>query len=571
MVGKGKAFGMNPSTAAGIEPKSEPETQHELDGQSVIEPDNNKGKPCPTPGCGSLISGAFDKVCTNCKAKSAKSSFFPEGKCVRCRKQALDGSRWCYDCSVNAPRCKQCQKYPAGFQGNIRSTLCYPCVKQYNAELDAQLAARPKVSSKEVIAGIRDKKRAEAIRRGEICYRCGKGSPNPGHELCYGCEQKTAKRPAKKRLGRMPESCMYGWCGEFARTLDSPLDVAYPVVLAVAAGYGVPTAGRLRPNLYVNIIGRKGTGKTRVIERTLEAWQPPSPHQVVRKYPGSEVGLIQLLGGKKAKDMDEEDFVPKPYLLAQDEMRITFGKMGIQGSALPNAFNELFYRDDFGTASKQGHWSCVARMSMVGGLTCDGPDEFAEIYGEATAQGTHDRTIFAPFPDDWEFDDLWEPARDEFRRAGHIEVPREIYETVKEWRRKDPESRRRLGELALRVALVTASVNHDKEITPECLRCALEFIEWQEQVRAQYKPSESDDLDGRAERAIIRALEEHEGWVEWRDLCTGNNLYRAAKSANRLNRAKKVLVWESIIEEEFEEKNENVYGEKRTGRVRLKR
>jgi hypothetical protein len=535
MVGKGKAFGMNPSTAAAPS-KTDSDTQQKPNGQSVIA--------------------------------SAKRHLFPEGKCVRCRKQAQDGSRYCYDCAVNnMTPCKQCQKYPAGFLGNMRTPLCLSCVEKGNAELKTQ----PKANSKEVIAEIRDQKRAEAIKRGEICYRCGKGSPDPGHELCFGCEQKTAKRPAKKRLGRMPESCMYGWCGEFARTLDSPLDTAYPAVLAIAAGYGVPNAGRLRSNLFVNVIGKKGTGKTRVIERGLEAWQPPAQTQVVRRYPGSEVGLIQLLGGKKAKDMEEQDFVPKPYLLAQDEMRITFGKMNIQGSALPNAFNELLYRDDFGTASKQGHWTCVARMSVVGGLTCNGPDEFAEIYGESTAQGTHDRTLFAPFPDDWEFDDLWEPSADEFRRAGHVEVPREIYETVKAWRKENPESRRRLGELALRVALVTASLNHDKEITPECLRCALEFAEWQEQVREQYKPSETDDLDGRAEQAIIRALSEHEGWVDWRDLCTGKNLYRAAKSATRLNRVKKSLVWENIIEEEFEEKNENEYGgEKRTGRVRMK-
>ena len=372
----------------------------------------------------------------------------------------------------------------------------------------------------------------------------------------------------------MPESCMYGWCGEFARTLDSPLDAAYPVVLAVAAGYGVPCAGRLRPNLMVNVVGKKGTGKTRVIERTLEGWNAPSASQVIRRYPGSEIGLIQLLGGKKAKDMDEADFVPKPYLLAQDEMRITFSKMGIQGSALPNAFNELFYRDDFGTASKQGHWTCCARLSVVGGLTCTGPDEFAEIYGEATAQGTHDRTVFAPFPDNWEFDDLWEPNENDsfrFRRPGSVEVPREIYDTVKEWRKEDPASRRRLGELALRIALVTASMNHDQQVTPECLRRALEFCEWQELVRAQYKPSETDDLDGRAEQAIIRALEEHTSWVEWRDLCIEKNLYRSAKSAQRLNRAKKALIWENIVEEEYAHVLDGRDNEKleRTGRVRL--
>ena len=499
--------------------------------------------------------------------RTEPKSYQPKGQCVRCRNKAMDGSRFCYDCATTATKhCSVCKKYPAGFLGNMRSPWCRLCAEKSNADG----RALPKTNSKDVIAQIRDQKRTEAIQRGEICWKCGRGAPDPGHELCYGCEQKTKKRSVQ-RLGRMPESCMYGWCGEFARTLDSPLDAAYPVVLAVAAGYGVPNAGRLRSNLMVNVVGKKGTGKTRVIERTLEAWHAPSEQQVIRKYPGSEVGLIQLLGGKKAKDMEELDFVPKPYLLAQDEMRITFGKMNIQGSALPNAFNELFYRDSFGTASKQGHWTCVARLSVVGGLTCDGPDEFAEIYGESTAQGTHDRTLFALFPDDWEFDDLWEPTAEfEFRRSGAVEVPKEIYDTVKAWRRENPESRRRLGELALRVALVTASMNHDPQITPECLKCALELAEWQEMVRAEYKPSDTDDLDGRAEKAIIRALNQKEGWVEWRDLCTEFNLYRAAKSARRLNAAKKTLIWEQIIEEEFEKNDANKDTEERTGRVRLR-
>jgi hypothetical protein len=474
------------------------------------------------------------------------------------------------------------------FRVNDKPTrICYKCWRKTDD------AKKPVTTSSNKLAEIRDKKRVEMIEKGELCYRCGRGAPDPGHELCFGCEQATTKRVVAPALGKMPESCVYGWLGEFAKTLDAPLDAAYPVVLAIAAGYGVPAYKRLRSNLYVNIIGEKGSGKTRVIDRALESWTPPSDMQLIRKYPGSEVGLIQLLGGKKAKDMEAEDRLPSPYLLVQDEMRITFNKMDIKGSSLPNMLNELFYHSNFGTAAKQGHWECCASLSVIGGLTCNSPNEFAEIYGAATAQGTFDRTLFGIMPNDWEFDEMWEPQTGKYttvqefdsnmqplpaieldvtiqRRARACTVPKEIYEAVGEWRRKDFENRRRMGELVLRVALVTASLNHDEQITPECLQCALEFIEWQERIRSKYNPAETDDLDGLAERAIIRALEECADWVDWRSLCKKRNLYRAAKSSVRLNRVKRAMIFENIIEEEYTPKENDGSGGDRTGRVRLK-
>lgn len=485
-----------------------------------------------------------------------------------------------YQCS----KCGAEAKYLYTIDG-VRKPLCIPCFQAmpYAERVKAMTKPGEKPTPRtQARAEIRDQKKAEAIKRGEICYRCGRGCPDPGHELCYGCENATAKRkPISREVGRMPESCMYGWLGEFARKIDSPLDAAYPVLLGIAAGYGVPSYKRLRSNLFVNVIGTKGDGKSRVIRNAREAWPNPSEIKVIKKYPGSEVGLIQLLGGKKGNDMKADDYHPMPYLLIQDEMRVTFNKMDIKGSSLPNMLNELFYEDTFGTASKQGHWECCARLSLVGCLTCDGPDEFAEIYGAATAQGTYDRMLFAVFPSGWEFDDLWEPPTESpgnditdnlpiSRRPRPCEVPAWAYERIAEWRRKDFENRKRLGELALRVALVTASVNHDKEITEDCLRCALEFIEWQEAIRRFYAPAETDDLDGKAERAIIRALEEQTDWVEWRELCTRKNLYRSAKSSVRLNRVKKAMIYERVIEEEYELKNDGSNGG-RTGRVRLSR
>lgn len=103
--------------------------------------------------------------------QQAKYGLHPDGKCIRCRKKAQDNSVWCYECATDAPRCRQCQKYPAGFAGNSRSELCYPCVKERNAKADAsrsKLEAERKAFKEEgerVLAAERDTKKKEALKQ----------------------------------------------------------------------------------------------------------------------------------------------------------------------------------------------------------------------------------------------------------------------------------------------------------------------------------------------------------------------------------------------------------------------
>ena len=89
----------------------------------------------------------------------------------------------------------------------------------------------------------------------------------------------------------------------------------------------------------------------------------------------------------------------------------------------------------------------------------------------------------------------------------------------RKWQEQEPEIRRRLGELALRIALVTASANGDPHITEghgggsALCRMAAGDPSW-------YKPSEMDDKDGLCQEAIERILERmgrgtNDGWVQW--------------------------------------------------------
>lgn len=357
---------------------------------------------------------------------------------------------------------------------------------------------------------------------------------------------------APKKMYPMPEECMYGWIGDFCRTLQCPLQVAYPMALAFFAGNGIPFSNNVRTNLNVCAVGPRGWGKTRTYQRIRDSFVYSVPTQIIAKYPGSEIGLVELLGGKKAKDEEELDMIPKPFLLYQDELRSTFAKVGIENSALPYMINHLFSEDEYGTASKRGHYVCHPRLSIIGGLTCDNPSEFADVFGKATTNGTYDRFIFTETPE-WEFDDKWQPVEDDamnFRRSKTCRVPDAIFDMKRDWVAKSKETRNRLGEIALRIALVSASMNHDNEVSEECFRKALLFCEWQEAVRYKYRPSEMDDRDGRCQEAIVRALSLHAGkFVPWRKLCQKYNLYR--HGATVLARVFKAMVAEGMVEEAF--------------------
>jgi hypothetical protein len=340
--------------------------------------------------------------------------------------------------------------------------------------------------------------------------------------------------------------------------------------MAVASSYGVPAYRNLRPNLYVTLLGKTRVGKSVVVERATKSWVPPVESMVVNGYAGSEIGLVDILGGKRLKADEDWQANPKPTLLVQDEMRMMFGKIAIQNSSLPYALNQLFYKDIFETASKGGHYVVSTHLSMLGCLTCANPDEFAEIYGVDTATGLYGRTLYGYMPEGYDLDFAnWEPpfksgSMDEFRRPKTCTVTAEIFRMADEWAKEDITHRLHMKELALRWALVASSMNHDDTVTEESMQKALWVMELQIRIRDRYKPSEMDSPSGKCQQAIVRALEHYEGWVRWRDLCRNHHLH-ASKTwdATVLNRVKRAMIWEEMIEEEFDDEK------KRTGRLRL--
>ncbi|MDR3676939.1 MAG: hypothetical protein P4N24_15725 [Acidobacteriota bacterium] len=362
------------------------------------------------------------------------------------------------------------------------------------------------------------------------------------------------EKPARLRLAEMPESAMYGWIADKARELQVPLGFAYAATLTAFAPCITTFPRQIRPTLYTALIGPVHCGKTETLKRVRASIQYPDPETVKTTVPGSDRGLINIFGGKK-KDKKDEAFgleVPKTRLLVQDELRNTFAKAMIQGSSLPSTLCTLFSEDEAGTADKTGEHIALVRLSILGALKAEDADDFAEVFGKGATSGLYDRFVFAVGSKGWQYFDWAPPAEPSFCCPSRPEIPATVFQMLVAWGAHNTD-RHRLGEIAFRVAYISAAANQDKFISEACMAAALEFAEWQEAIRGRYKPGLGEGDRARATAAILNVLEAVQGkWIQWREVATKKNWYRKFGAAV-ISQARDSLARSGMTVEETEE------------------
>ncbi len=157
------------------------------------------------------------------------------------------------------------------------------------------------------------------------------------------------------------------------------------------------------------------------------------------------------------------------------------------------------------TTDKNGRYGMNTRVSYLGALMVSEPAEFEDAFGVETAAGLADRFIIVPGPDGWKFDHTWE-APVQKRKPCHVKMPKPIMDmlsTVQEEMEAEGKPLRRLVEIAARVAIITASANHDLEVTQDGMRAATEFAKWQQKIRAVYTIGVAENPDARIERIML--------------------------------------------------------------------
>jgi hypothetical protein len=296
----------------------------------------------------------------------------------------------------------------------------------------------------------------------------------------------------------LTDCAMYGKLKEIA--LMHPrlqLGWLYPSLLAVASTLDIEDADHhVRTNIYVANLGDVGYGKSACVNTAVQCISIPGYEMtVMEETPSSDRGLANMLG--------DEDTTSR--LLLSDEFRSVMQKCAIQGSALPQMICQLWSKDKAGVSDKKGKQTCYAKLSILGNVPCKDPSDFAKIFGSNTVCGMADRFLFGLSATSVRYRPRHvKPAT--FDNLRPVRIPEWVWDSKDEWADLSPESRRRLAEHALRVALVTAGVNGDREITQKGFEAALRFMEWQERIREIYRPGLAETKEAEAYESVYSAL-----------------------------------------------------------------
>jgi hypothetical protein len=188
----------------------------------------------------------------------------------------------------------------------------------------------------------------------------------------------------------------------------------------------------------------------------------------------------------------------------------------------------------------------VVKLSIVGGLVCNDPSDFHAIFGKTTTQGLTRRFIFGVTNEtDW----CYMPKQivpDPEPMPHTVGIPDWCWGELHDWG-KQKAGRQQLKESAMRIALVTSFANYNEVISTEAMQAALRFMEWQEAIRAIYKPGEAETMEAEIESIIMRTLEKVGvgAKMSWQTLYKNKHLDR--KGNNLVKRVRDGLVKEGRI------------------------
>jgi hypothetical protein len=363
---------------------------------------------------------------------------------------------------------------------------------------------------------------------------------------------------------QMPEAAMYGALGELARHLDAPFTTGYTSLLAIYAGMHADIVGdsAIRPTIYATLMGAPGVSKS-IVLRQAKKQLAPDPENFETSVPASDRGLQQMCVLQSDKPPGH---TPRPLVMIIDEFRTLTSKINISNSALASTLCSLWSEDVVGTADKTGHQKAHVRLSLIGALKVNDAADFKTVFGSATTDGLYDRFIFVPCPADYEPDHTWTPlARDHelILRLACPSIPsikKEDFDTLSTWQKSVPAlkgHRRRIQEIGLRVALISAMANGDSHLTPECLAAAVAFAEWQSKVRLWFSAGEALNLDARITDAILDEMSRHchpdgsPAPVKLMEVTRNKNWGRKYGSTN-VTRTRKALIEDGSIVAVFE-------------------
>jgi hypothetical protein len=358
---------------------------------------------------------------------------------------------------------------------------------------------------------------------------------------------------------------LYGRLGKMTEATGLPFGWMYPALLGMASALDIRAANNeVRANMFVALIAPVGMAKTVVLDAADKSIVLPTLTKVYTT-PASDRGLVKLLG---------ED--GNTVMLIEDEFRSVLSKCQVPNSSLAQVICKLWSKDQGGVADKKGVERCIGKLCMVGNIPVDDAADFSKVFGSSTVTGMYDRFLFGYDTTVIKYRPL-NIKGEPFAKEMIVRIPTWTWEAKDRWG-GDNMGRRRLTEHALRVALVTAALNGDREISAPCLAAAFRFVEWQECLRAKFRPGLAETKEAECLEAVYHALlEQHQKqkatgtfpkgadqighekealsrFLNYTDVVKSRNLYR--KYGSMVTRIKNIMVEDGILERVHEIEDE---------------
>lgn len=340
-------------------------------------------------------------------------------------------------------------------------------------------------------------------------------------------------------LPDMPKVGLYGRLGEIALTLKEPLGASICALASLYAGQLInrhDPRPKPRPVQWTVIVGKYGSGKTRVIEKAQEAmFIPYDDASIVTNTLSSDRGFIDAC--REGLDKKEQPKDLRGVCIHADEMLGQLKKMAIDGSTLMQTMNKAWNVDRFGATDVKGAATALARTSLLGGLTMKAPEDFPTIFAASSRGGFIDRLVLAPVykqpkvKRNWKpspyrgveisgyFDDETEPRYEwstaPLRPKTHpangepcdvVFFPEERYNELEAWEEAHIENGAtldRVPDLVNAYAIILSSANGDRLVTAECMKAALVFGDWQLKIRSILRPGEGEDELGILKNSLM--------------------------------------------------------------------
>jgi hypothetical protein len=278
----------------------------------------------------------------------------------------------------------------------------------------------------------------------------------------------------------MPDSAMYGYLGDRARSLNAPTGWAYAAMLAIQAATGdyaiddrypgdcrVISPSPIIPSLYVGLVGRTASGKSVTAKRSIQTLGAAESSRVIRHIiVKDEIGLAHLVRRGPLGVLLTQD-EPEPFLYAVNSSR----------SSMANVLASFWNEGVASVAHRKAKYKITQHLSLLLCVRDERPTAF--IRTATSTSSLYDRFIWVPEPETfYNFSFTSEIEKQATRLPRECYVSPAVYEYIQHANLPG-----HLGEIALRVAVISSSANCDSEVSAEATKAAIELCKWQASLR----------------------------------------------------------------------------------------